>query len=214
MPIEPPREAHQWEQRYLEQNTPWESQNVDSYLVESVTSYFRKPETEKADLAALRALDIGCGTGTHCIWLADKGFDVLGVDLSDNAIEQAKTKALDVSACRFEVGDFFGMELATSTFDLVYDRGCFHCFSDHAMRLAFAQKVAACLKPGGLWVNLSGSTDGPERNEGPPRRSARDLVECIEPDFEILDLKTSSFDQAKLSHARAWRLIARRREAL
>ncbi|HCY89433.1 MAG TPA: class I SAM-dependent methyltransferase, partial [Chitinophagaceae bacterium] len=34
-------------------------------------------------------LDVACGTGRHAIELADKGFDVTGIDLSQQSIEQA-----------------------------------------------------------------------------------------------------------------------------
>jgi 2-polyprenyl-3-methyl-5-hydroxy-6-metoxy-1,4-benzoquinol methylase len=36
-----------------------------------------------------RALDIGCGTGTNVLYLAEKGFDVCGVDISKVAIRKA-----------------------------------------------------------------------------------------------------------------------------
>jgi hypothetical protein len=48
--------------------------------------------------------------------------------------------------------------------------------------------VAGVLEPGGLWLATIGSTDGPPRTEGPPRRSARDVVQAVEPAFEILEL--------------------------
>ena len=36
-----------------------------------------------------RMLDVGCGKGRHCIQLAGKGFDVTGIDLSEESIEEA-----------------------------------------------------------------------------------------------------------------------------
>jgi uncharacterized protein (DUF111 family) len=40
-----------------------------------------------------RVLDIGCGTGTNVLYLAEKGFDVSGVDISKVAIRRAAAKA-------------------------------------------------------------------------------------------------------------------------
>ena len=42
---------------------------------------------------SLRIIDIGCGTGRHAIELAKRGYNVTGVDLSENQINRAKEKA-------------------------------------------------------------------------------------------------------------------------
>src|SRR3990172_6065697 len=38
-------------------------------------------------------IDLGCGTGSNCIYLAINGFDVTGVDCSAAAIHKARAKA-------------------------------------------------------------------------------------------------------------------------
>ena len=43
---------------------------------------------------SIKILDIGCGTGRHSIELAKRGYNVLGVDLSESQLERAKEKAL------------------------------------------------------------------------------------------------------------------------
>ena len=40
-----------------------------------------------------RALELGCGTGTNTVWLAQHGFDCTGVDLSPRAIARARQRA-------------------------------------------------------------------------------------------------------------------------
>ena len=42
---------------------------------------------------ATRILDIGCGTGRHSIELAQRGYNVLGIDLSESLLGRAKEKA-------------------------------------------------------------------------------------------------------------------------
>ena len=69
----------------------------------------------------------------------------------------------------------------------------------------------ALLSPEGLWYSLSGSTDGPPRDTGPPRLSAIDVCAAVEPHFEILDLRATTFDRDRHSEIRAWVLTARRR---
>jgi hypothetical protein len=58
-------------------------------------------------------------------------------------------------------------------------------------------------------LSLAGSTEGPARQEGPPRRSARDLVEAIEPVLEIIELRSATFDGVGV---KAWQMLARARE--
>ena len=41
-----------------------------------------------------RVLDVGCGAGRHAIYLQNKGFDVLGIDISPLAIEVCKKRGL------------------------------------------------------------------------------------------------------------------------
>ena len=46
--------------------------------------------------------------------------------------------------------------------------------------LSTQASVARVLAPGGLWLSLSGSTEGAPRDTGPPRRSARDIANAVE----------------------------------
>ena len=43
--------------------------------------------------APARVADLGCGTGTLSVLLADEGYDVHGVDLSPEMIDRARAKA-------------------------------------------------------------------------------------------------------------------------
>lgn len=50
-------------------------------------------EKEIAYNKATRILDIGCGTGRHAIELAQRGYSVVGIDLSESQLKRAKEKA-------------------------------------------------------------------------------------------------------------------------
>ena len=39
-----------------------------------------------------RALDVGCGSGMHAVWLAQQGWEVTGIDFTDRALEMARAK--------------------------------------------------------------------------------------------------------------------------
>ena len=73
-----------WDDNYKEGDTPWDSGFTEAMLVEAVESALLKPQG--------RTLEIGCGTGTNALYLAKAGFDVVAVDLSDTAIEKAKSR--------------------------------------------------------------------------------------------------------------------------
>ena len=84
--------------RYESGNTPWDAGQPDFNLIETVT---------KNPILSCKALDVGCGTGDNSIWLAQNGFQVIGTDISDIAIEKAKEKAFKAGVtCDFILVDF------------------------------------------------------------------------------------------------------------
>src|SRR5438105_6425695 len=76
-----------------------------------------------------RALDIGCGTGTESIYLAEHGWDVTGVDMVPKALAMARRKAAAAGVSpRFVEGDVTrlrDLEIGDG-YDLLLDFGCFH----------------------------------------------------------------------------------------
>ena len=193
--------AHRcWNQSYAAGELPWDTGEPEPLLVEFVTSGRVQPT---------RALEIGAGTGTNAIWLAERGFDVLGVDVAPLAAERATAKldGRDLH-CRFAALDFLASDLPEGPFQFVFDRGCFHVFDEAEERARFAARVASVLLPGGLWLSLIGSTDGPLRDVGPPRRSAREVALAIEPALEIVELRAAEF---RGHGAKAWFVLSRRR---
>lgn len=193
-----------WDERYAGGHLPWDTGEPAAHLVE----YFATREPKPA-----RVLEVGCGTGTNALWLAGQGCTVLGIDIAPRAIAKAKAKAeaSAASRARFAVVDFLHDELPDAEpFDFVFDRGVLHVFDEASERERFAARVAAQLVPGGTWLSLIGSTEGPPREEGPPRRNLGELADAIEPVLEILELRSIAFDIA--TPARAWWLVARKRD--
>ena len=197
-------DQERWEERYRTGSTPWDIGRPDFNLTEMVTE---KP------IRNCKALEIGCGTGSNAVWLAQQNFSVTATDVSDIAIQKAKERASDAGVkCVFLVSDFLNDEIPGAPFGFVFDRGCFHSFDSDEERKQLAENVAFHLEKEGLWLSLVGSTDGPPREVGPPQRSARDIVIAVEPYFEILSLSSSHFDSESLEPPRAWVCLMRKRE--
>ena len=108
-------------------------------------------------------LDVGCGSGDHVIALARRGLHVVGVDVVQAAIEQARAKADALApeiAARVElqVGDALRPALLGRRFGAVVDSGFFHLF-DSGTRDAFARELADTLQPGGRYYLLAFATE-------------------------------------------------------
>jgi SAM-dependent methyltransferase len=197
-------DQERWEERYRTGSTPWDIGRPDFNLTDMVTE---KP------IRDCKALEIGCGTGSNAVWLAQQNFLVTATDVSEIAIQKAKERASDAGVkCVFLVSDFLNDEISGAPFGFVFDRGCFHSFDSDEERKQLAGNVAFHLEKEGLWLSLVGSTDGPPREVGPPQRSARDIVIAVEPYFEILSLSSSHFDSESPEPPRNWVCLMRKRE--
>jgi SAM-dependent methyltransferase len=189
-----------WNESYASGELPWDTGKPEPLLVEFVTLGRIRPT---------RTLEIGTGTGTNALWLAERGFDVLGIDVATLAIERAiaKLDGRDLH-CRFAALDFLVASPPEGSFEFVFDRGCFHVFDEPEERARFAARGAATLVPGGLWLSFIGSTKGGMREMGPPQRSACEVVLAIEPALEIVELRAAEFRDHS---AKAWFCLSRRR---
>ncbi len=191
--------------RYKEGFMPWVHEKPDFNLIEMVQNW---------PIKACRALEIGCGTGTDAIWLASEKFKVLAIDSSDIAIEMAKENAKKAkSNCTFDVCDFIEEEIKGDPFDFIFDRGFFHSFDKTGDRRNFAKRVSNNLNKNGLWLSLIGSADDlpRKRGEGPPQRSAQNIVKAAEPYFKFLTLTVSFFGSESERPAKIWICLMRKR---
>ena len=91
-----------------------------------------------------KALDLGCGTGTNVITLAQAGWQVTGVDYISRAIRLAKRKAQE-NGVEVELlqNDVTHLDAISDHFDLILDIGCFHSLSqvDHSRYIATINRL-------------------------------------------------------------------------
>lgn len=187
---------------YKAGETPWDIGKPDFNLIQTVTTMAIKP---------CKALEIGCGTGDNSIWLSQESFEVVGIDVSEIAIQKATEKASKANVeCTFLRIDFLTNRMERAPFGFAFDRGCFHSLNSDERRKRFAKNVAAHLEKDGLWLSIVGSADEERDRPGPPRRTARDIVNSVEPYFEILSLVSSHFGSNRPNPPRAWVCLMRK----
>lgn len=194
-------DVDRWEEHYQgEEPPPWDSGEVEPLFVQAV---------EAGLLPKGRLLDLGCGTGTNARYFASLGYEVVGVDFAPTAIAAAQKQPME--KLRFEQLDVLRDALPAGPFDVVVDRGCWHVFDAHVDRKHLAQQVAGVLREGGCFLSLMGSTEGPARELGPPRRNAIDIATAIEPALQIVELRRVTFSGLE-EPVEAWLCLARRRD--
>lgn len=136
-------------------------------------------------LPAGRALDLGCGSGTNVIYLAQHGWEAVGVDFSPVVIQQARQKAKQLPRVTLVEGDVtrlaqLGIQVP---FGFVLDIGYFHGLPAQR-RQAYVREVASVMTSGGLlmmWEIASRSTSIP----GAPTMRENEIAERFGEEFTV-----------------------------
>ena len=139
----------------------------DDDLVEMIVQAL---ELEPGD----RVLDLACGSGVHALRLAQRGLEVLGVDIAPSLVAHCRERAASAVAergtatARFEQGDMRALAY-DSEFDAVLLLSGSFGFYDDATNADVLARIARALKPGGrVLIDVFDPTRMVVR---PPRRS-------------------------------------------
>jgi len=112
-------------------------------FIHKLVSYLKPPKESLM-------LDIGCGRGRHSIQLATKGFDVTGIDLSEESIRMAKEKEND--HLHFFLHDMrlpFWINYFDYAFNFFTSFGYFNTRREHNNAI---RTISESLKTGGVFV--------------------------------------------------------------
>ncbi len=188
------------QRRYREGDLPW-----DQSL----------PPPEVVDLAAAmapgRALDLGCGAGRACIYLARHGWDCDGVDFVPDAIAlaQARARAAGMAEhAHFRVASVTRLDALQPPYDLALDVGCLHNLRGddpraYAMGLARLVRPVRLVRPGGqylLFAHLSDEADEAARF-GMPESTIRATFDAT---FAVERVERGSTTIGETLRASAW----------
>lgn len=129
--------------RYWRGNAPWDTGIAPPEIVALA-----------ARLAPGKALDLGCGTGASSIYLAQRGWQVTGIDFILAAIHKAQQKARAAHlSIDFRVGDVSRLEglRLPGPFDLAVDVGCLHSLTPVQQQF-YAKALAKLMRSGAIYA--------------------------------------------------------------
>ncbi len=135
--------------------SPWH----EEYLKRSGEYIFGRRPSDFAVLVSrllpprARVLELGSGEGRDCLFFAEQGFDVTGVEISEaglaKAVRAARERDLRV---RWVQADMADVPLQTA-FDLVYSCGAIH-YVPREKRQEFFARLKALSPPAGLQAHI------------------------------------------------------------
>jgi SAM-dependent methyltransferase len=174
-----------WNDSYRDGKLPWDTGRPSSELQRVVSQKTGRP---------CRALELGCGTGTNSVWLAQQGFEVTAVDVAPLAVEHAEKRARTAGVeVQFVVADVLDLPEFNGPFAFFFDRGCYHAVRRSAPQ-QYVRGVARQLVPGGRGLLLAGNAREPHET-GPPVVTEEQIRYELGLAFRILELREFRFDE-------------------
>lgn len=143
-----------------------------------------------------RVLDAGCGGGHNALYLARRGYDVTGIDVSPTVIARAKDKVVRQGVhAEFAAGDVLDLTAWRDGFDTVIDIGCFHSLYPADRSRYAAALWAACRPEARLHLRCFSDRNAPGfAGPGTAGLSASDLETAFAEGWEIQDLSAARDD--------------------
>ena len=149
----------EWDRRYAGSELLWTAE-PNRFLVSEVT-----------ELPPGRALDLACGEGRNAVWLAERGWQVTGIDFSEVAIEKARRLA---RARRVEVewlvADLLQYLSPPEAFELVI---VFYLQLPPHDRQQIVPAAAKAVAPGGMFLLVAHDSRNLERAVNDYTQNAR-----------------------------------------
>jgi len=172
-PKRDPADPEFWDLRYGASFAPWDAGRVPAQL---------RAFVERAG-APRSVLVPGCGSAWEVGFFAERGWNVLGIDFSQAAVQAAAT-ALGPHAARVRRADFFA-PIEGAPFDVVYERA-FLCALPRRLWRDWGARVAGLLAPGGLLAGYF-YLDAGERGPPFPLHSQDELAQLLSGAFTRIE---------------------------
>jgi len=174
---------------------PWEDAEKQPSFNERFTELLEREESGR-ERPYGPALDIGTGSGIWGIKLAKRGWQVVGIDIVEKALERARERIQSSGVeMRLVQGDVTALrpEGVGSDFKLILDTGTFHGLTN-AQREAMGREVSTIADNDATVLMLAWSP----RRRGPlPRGADRSAIEAAFPGWTVSEVGTTRFEAPK-----------------
>jgi SAM-dependent methyltransferase len=154
-----------------------------------------------AELPPGRAIDIGCGTGTNLLYLAQHGWQITGVDFVPRAVSKARAKLKSFSPVLL-AADVTTLKtlVLPGPFDLALDMGCFHGLPPGGRR-DYAEGLAHWMEKGSRFLLYAWQPESSSDSNGVPKA---EVVRCFDGNYTL-----ARYEQGK-GRTSAWYYFLRK----
>ncbi len=196
-------------EKIYEEGAVWTESKPPKKLVNLIESGKIKP---------CKVLDVGCGEGFYAIYLASKEFDVTGIDISENAITNAKENAAKQNVkVKFIAIDIIDLDKINNKFDFIFEWAILHHIIPK-QRQKYVENIKGILNKGGKYLSLCFNNQNPDFGaKGKKLRiipegakmpagtrlyysSLEEIKQLFEPHFHIIEAKLIKMTAGKKEH--------------
>jgi SAM-dependent methyltransferase len=170
----------------------WDEKHAAEHATQKPSSFLKEIfEADSWPVPKGRALDIATGKGRNAIFLAERGFQVVGIDISPVALEMARRSAREKSlAIDWQEADLERIELPKGYYDLVLNL--------NYLQRCLVPQIRKTLKPGGWVIFETYLTD--QSKIGQPKNPDyllrhNELLDSFR-DFRVLYYREGKFPQS------------------
>jgi SAM-dependent methyltransferase len=171
---------------------PWEDLAEHPPFADKLTELFEREESGRQPPYG-PALDLGCGSAVWGVELAERGWQVTGVDLVEKALERGRERVAEAGVrmrlIQGDVTDLRGSGVGDD-FRLILDTGTFHGL-DGDQRQAMGREISSVAADN---ATLLLDVFAPRRRGPLPRGASEAEVTAAFPDWQITNIEVADSD--------------------
>ena len=181
----------------------WNTEKIDHHLSDFLADYDKEVDIrwDSRNRHNVNVLDIGTCDGVQAEYISKLGFNTLGTDVSQTAINNNADKISE--NLNFIYDDILDTKLKPNSFDIIFDRGCFHSIVSFGYD-KYIRNIKKLLKINGTLllkvmhsdqVQFMGWDSILEHKVPMPFQFSKEMIiELFGKDFSIVSIEDSEFE--------------------